>query len=72
MMCSNCAGTGTKLNSQVYVEWANHSSGTLSLTTICECQTKTTTGGVGAAVELDTSSSDQPNDHKRIVRIFTS
>lgn len=43
MTCSECAGTGTKLNPQVYVEWGNPSSGELPLSTTCECTTTQTT-----------------------------
>lgn len=37
MTCPGCAGTGIKLNPQVYVEWGNPNSGTLPLTTTCDC-----------------------------------
>jgi len=60
MTCANCAGTGISLNSQVYVERGNPNSGTLPLTTRCECQTKTITGEVDAADSLTGYSSDQP------------
>lgn len=56
--CPKCVDTGIKLNPRVYVEWGNKNFGTLSLTTTCECQTKTTTGEVDAADSLTGYSSD--------------